>query len=110
VLWYFLLAEDYSSWEQRIGSFCRPCQHCRQEAWQIAFRMYRTKGSPLSPASSAGFAEYECCQIRCSGCGYATMVAHPHYWVSSLGVPFNQEACPAGPAVPGYASIAFFRR
>ena len=107
MLFYFLFSKENTTWEQRIGSFLVGCQGCGQEAWQLTFRLYQTEGSVASPATPYGWAINERFQIRCSGCGCATSVAHPMTWAPTLASPFQQEQYPPQRAIPQYVALAF---
>lgn len=91
MLWFLLLNEELRAWEQRVGAWRARCQTCQQDAWQLTFRIWRTKGSGLQPATPWGYAYGEAYQVRCSGCGVAAMVGHPNQWVPPLGNAFVWE-------------------
>jgi hypothetical protein len=92
MLWFLLLNEELRSWQQRIGAWTSRCQMCQRDAWQLTFRIWRTKGSGLNPATPFGFPVYgEAYQIRCAACGAGTMVGHPQQWTPPLGPAFVWE-------------------
>ncbi len=105
MLWYLLASEQRSTWEHRIGSYMGPCNACRQQAWQLAFRIYQTKGTPASPGTPYGFAMNERYQIRCSACGAGSLTQHPSTWTQT--VQFVQEYGPVAPATPAYVAMAY---
>ena len=107
MLWYMLMSEELRVWEQRIGAWLATCQGCRREAWQLTFRVWRTKGTPMSPPTPYGFAYGECHQVRCSGCGAATNVGHPSQWVPTIGPAYTHENHPPVYGTPQYVTIAF---
>jgi hypothetical protein len=107
MLWYFLLSEQFTTYEHRIGSFCVPCKLCQREAWQLTFRMYQTKGSHANPAGPYGVPHNERFQIRCSACGAATAVHHPSTWAPALGQGFVPEQGAVSIGIPAYVALAF---
>ena len=62
MLWYMLMSEELRIWEQRIGAWVARCQGCRREAWQLTFRIWRTKGTGMSPPTPYGLPYGECHQ------------------------------------------------
>jgi hypothetical protein len=108
MLWYMLLHEELRVWEQRVGSWVARCQTCHRDVWQLTYRIWRTKGSGLNPASPWSMPVYgEAYQVRCSGCGAAGMVGHPNQWVPPLGQAFVWEQYPPTQAMANYLQIAF---
>ena len=107
MLWYMLLSEELRVWEQRIGAWLATCQSCRRESWQLTFRVWRTKGTGMSPPTPYGFPYGECHQVRCSGCGVATNVGHPTQWVPSIGPGYTYENHPPIYGTPQYVTLAF---
>jgi hypothetical protein len=99
----FSVANHYTSYEQRIGSFHVACPSCHQPAWQLAFRMFQIRGHNVmhQPEINERF------QIRCSACGTASSTLHPSLWVPQLTTPFNAEEHPAVPATPAYAALVY---
>ncbi|HSQ67193.1 MAG TPA: hypothetical protein VLM85_28445 [Polyangiaceae bacterium] len=106
MLFYLLASDQYSTWEHRVGSYPLPCNACRQQAWQLVFRIYQTKGTPAAPGTPYGFAMNERFQTRCSTCGVATLVNHPTTWVHSVAG-WVQEWGPVTPASPQYVALAY---
>ncbi len=104
---FLLMSEEYKVWEQRAGSFHQACRYCNQPAWQLLFRIYRTLGSAMTPASPHGAPVNEVWQVRCATCGGAAMTAHPSTWVHTLGVPVNQEYGPVAWGTPQYVQMAY---
>jgi hypothetical protein len=102
---YLLLSDDYAAWEHRVGSFFTTCPHCRQQAWQLTFRMYQTRGTMAQPPGPYDAPMNERFQIRCATCGGATQVNHPQTWVPTLGTTFNQENHAVTKATPAYFAI-----
>jgi hypothetical protein len=78
MLWYMLMSEELRVWEQRIGAWVAQCQGCHREGWQLTFRIWRTKGTGLSPPTPYGMPYGECYQVRCSLCGAARPVGALH--------------------------------
>ncbi|MBX3190854.1 MAG: hypothetical protein KF819_27905 [Labilithrix sp.] len=107
MLWFMLLHEELRAWEQRIGAWQARCQGCHRDAWQLTFRIWRTKGTAMSPATPYGMAYGECHQVRCSGCGVATNVGHPTQWVPQIGPAYTYENHPPVYATPQYLQLAF---
>jgi hypothetical protein len=104
---YFLLAsESFTTWEHRVGSYPFVCGVCRQQAWQLVFRIYQTKGTQVSPGTPYGMAYNERFQTRCSTCATATLVGHPTTWVQSVQG-WVQEWGPVGPGTPQYVALAY---
>jgi hypothetical protein len=103
---YYLLSEQLSTWEHRVGSYPLACGGCRQQAWQLVFRIYQTRGSPASPGTPYSPVTTERFQMRCSQCGVATLVAHPTTWVSTVK-DWVQEWGPVTPGTPQYVALAF---
>ena len=107
MIWFLLLNEEFRVWEQRIGAWQAECQTCRRPGWQLVFRIWRTKGSAMNPASPYGYAYNECYQVRCSLCGAGTMTGHPAQWVPSLGPAYTYENLPPVFGTPQYTSMAY---
>jgi len=107
MLWFLLLNEELRAWEQRVGAWVARCQTCQQNCWQLTFRIWRTKGSGLNPASPFGFAYGEAYQVRCSACGVAAMVGNPSQWVPPLGTAWQNESYPPMMANPRYMQMVF---
>jgi hypothetical protein len=104
---YFLLAsEQRATWEHRVGSHVFACVACHQPVWQLVFRIYQTKGTPVSPGTPYGLVVDERFQTRCSACGTATAVAHPSTWAPSVQG-WVQEWGPVAPGTPQYVALAF---
>jgi hypothetical protein len=103
-----LLNKTPTAWEHRIGSFRATCTHCRQEQWQLLYRLYHTEGSTMSPATPYGFVVgVERFQVRCSTCFGATSAGHPSTWAPQMGPGFVNENFPATAANPQYLRMAF---
>lgn len=108
MLWYMLLHEELRCWEQRIGYWGARCQTCGRDCWQLTFRIWRTKGSGMNPATPYGFPVYgETYQVRCQSCGVGAMVGHPQQWVPALGASFVYENHAATIADARYLQQAF---
>jgi len=107
MLFYMLMSEELRVWEQRIGAWVAQCQTCKREAWQLTFRIWRTKGTGMSPPMPQGHAYGEGHQVRCSGCGAATNVGHPTAWVPAIGRAYTHENHPPVHGTPQYVTIAF---
>ena len=107
MLWYLLLHEELRVWEQRIGAWQAQCQACHQTAWQLTFRIWRTKGTGMQPPTPYGYPYGEAHQVRCSGCGAATMVGHPSQWVPQIGPAYTYENHPPVYGTPQYVHMAF---
>lgn len=106
MLYLLLTSESLSTWEHRVGSYPFNCGACRQQAWQLVFRIYQTKGTQVSPGTPYGVVHTERFQTRCSACGTATLVAHPTTWVHTVQN-WVQEWGPVGPGTPQYVALAF---
>jgi hypothetical protein len=106
VLIYLLTAEQLATWEHRVGSYPFTCAMCRQQSWQLVFRIYQTKGTAASPGTPYGYAVNERFQARCSVCATATLVAHPTTWVQGVQG-WVQEWGPVGPGTPQYVALAY---
>jgi hypothetical protein len=110
MLWYLLLAEEMRVWEQRVGYWGARCQTCHRDCWQLTFRIWRTKGTGMSPPTPFSYPTYgEAYQVRCSSCGVGAAVGHPQGWVPQLGGAFQYENHPATPALAQYLHLAFWR-
>jgi hypothetical protein len=92
MLLYLMAAAKWQIWEQRIGAWSARCQGCQQEAWQLTFRLWRTKGTPANPPTPWGpEMAGEAFQVRCSTCGVGAMVGHPYGWVREQAPGFVHE-------------------
>jgi hypothetical protein len=108
VLWYMLLSEEMRVWEQRLGYWGARCQTCHRDCWQLTYRIWRTQGNGLSPATPWNYPHYgEAYQVRCASCGIGAMVGHPNTWIPQLGSAFVHEQHHPTPATPHYLNIAF---
>lgn len=108
MVWLLLLSEELRVWEQRIGYWGARCQTCHQDTWQLTFRIWRTKGNGLSPATPYSYPAYgEAYQVRCNACHVSAMVGHPNQWVPQLGNAFVYEQHHATPANAHYLQQAF---
>jgi hypothetical protein len=108
MLWYMLLSEELRVWEQRMGYWGARCQTCHRDCWQLTYRIWRTKGNGMSPATPWSFPPYgEAYQVRCQSCGIAAMVGHPQQWIPQLAGQFVYENHHPTVATPQYLNIAF---
>ena len=107
MLWLMLMQDELRAWEQRVGCWQARCQMCQRDAWQLVFRIWRTKGNGLSSPTPWGIPYGEGFQVRCSGCGAATNVGHPSTWVPQIGPAYQYENHPPVIATPQYLAMAF---
>lgn len=104
---FFLTSDKWALWERRIGYFTARCQSCHQEAFQILFHMWRTKGTQISPPTPWSPMHGQAYQVRCNGCGVPAMVGHPQTWVPHQAPGFVQEHHHQPvPAAPLYTTLA----
>ena len=103
---YYLLSEQRSTWEHRVGSYPLMCGACHQQSWQLVFRVYQTHGTPASPGTPYSPVVAERFQARCNTCGAASAVSHPQTWVASQPG-WVQEWGPVAPGTPNYVALAY---